>query len=83
VCSSDLETAAGWEVTRVMAVLPGRGQPFAECRNQVLERWYAEAGERRMQDLLARARAAARIEVRRSALERLVADPPAALRGGP
>jgi hypothetical protein len=75
-------TADGWEVTRVMAVLPGRVPAFAECRNQVLERWYAEEGERRMQALLDRARAAARVEVHAAALERLVADPPAGLRGG-
>lgn len=73
--------AEGWEVTRVMAVLPGRLPPFEECRGEVLQRWYAEEGERQMQALLDRARAAARVEVRAAALERLVADPPAALRG--
>jgi len=73
-------TAEGWQVTRVMAVLPGHAQSFAECRNRVLERWFAEEGERRMQDLLARARAAARIEVRTPALDALLADPPAELR---
>jgi hypothetical protein len=73
-------TAAGWEVIRVMAVLPGRMAPFEECRNQVLERWYAEDGERRMQALLERARAAARVEVREAALARLVVDPPPGLR---
>ncbi len=70
------ETAGGWEVTRVLAVLPGQLQPFEECRNQVLERWFTEEGERRMQALLERARAAARVEVRTKALDRLVADPP-------
>mgnify|MGYP001100851751 FL=1 len=77
------ETAAGWEVARVMAVLPGRGQSFEECRDQVLARWYAEEGERRMQELLARARAAARVEIRPAALEALLADPPATLRSRP
>ena len=74
-------TAEGWEVSRVMAVLPGRVPPFEECRSEVLQRWYAEEGERRMQALLDRARAAARVEVRAAALERLVADPPPELRG--
>jgi hypothetical protein len=75
-------TAEGWEVSRVMAVLPGRQPPFAECRNEVLQRWYVEEGERRMQALLDRARAAARVEVRAAALERLLADPPAGLHRG-
>jgi hypothetical protein len=77
------ETPEGWEVTRVLAVLPGRGQSLAECRAQVLQRWYDEEGGRRMQDLLARARRRVHVEVRRAALEQLVGAPPPALRPAP
>jgi len=77
------ETPEGWEVTRVLAVLPGRGQSLAECRAQVLQRWYDEEGGRRMQDLLARARRRVHVEVRRAALEQLLGAPPPALRPAP
>ncbi len=74
------ETPAGWRVSRVLAVLPGRAQTYDECQPRVLQRWYDEEGERRMQELLARARAAVRVEVRAAALERLVAEGAEALK---
>jgi hypothetical protein len=67
---------AGWAVARVVAVLPGRGRPFAEARALVERRWAAEEGARLMSALVARARAACRIEVRTAALDSLVAHPP-------
>lgn len=74
------ETAGGWAVARVTAVLPGRGRPFAEARVLVEQRWYGEEGERLMQALAGRARAACRVEIHEVALEALVEHPPDALR---
>jgi len=74
------ETADGWTVSRVIAVLPGRGRPFGEVRELVAHRWYGEQGERLMQELAARARAACGpAEVNQAALDALVARPPGGL----
>lgn len=73
------ETAGGWAVTRVSAVLPGRGRPLTEVRDQVEQRWYGEEGERLMRALVARARAACRTRIHQGALDALVAHPPAEL----
>jgi hypothetical protein len=70
---------AGWAVARVVAILPGRGRPFAEARDLVERRWAAEEGARLMTALVARARGACRIELRATALDSLVARPPAGL----
>ena len=73
------ETGAGWTVARVVAVLPGRGRPFAEARDLVEQRWAGEEGGRLMLALVARARATCRISIHAAALDTLVADPPAGL----
>jgi len=75
--------ADGWEVIRVMALMPGRARSYEEAKGLVLKRWYDVEGERRMQELLGRARAAARVEVRAPALRRLVLDPPRSLQRTP
>jgi hypothetical protein len=72
------ETAAGWQVARVMAVLPGRGRPFAEVRELVAHRWYGEEGERLMRALVSRARAGLSVRVNEPALAALLAVPPGA-----
>jgi hypothetical protein len=75
------ETAGGWAVARVVAVLPGRGRSFAEVRDLVGHRWYGEEGERLMLALAARARAACGgTVINEAALEALVTHPPEALR---
>jgi hypothetical protein len=75
------ETADGWAVARVIMVLPGRGRPFAEVRDLVAHRWYGEEGERLMQALAGRARAACREAIiNEAALEALVSHPPEDLR---
>jgi hypothetical protein len=74
------EAGTGWEVARVMAVLPGRGRPFGEARDLVAKRWYGEEGERLMRALVDRARAACRTEIHEQALEALVMHPPENLR---
>ena len=75
------ETAGGWAVARVIAVLPGHGRPFAEVRDLVGHRWYGEEGERLMLALAARARAACGAAViNEAALEALVSHPPESLR---
>jgi hypothetical protein len=73
------ETGTGWEVARVMAVLPGRRRPFAEVRDLVAHRWYGEEGERLMRALVRRARAACHTEIHQGALDALVAQPPEGL----
>ena len=75
------ETGGGWAVARVIAVLPGRGRPFAEVRDLVGHRWYGEEGERLMLALAARARAACGATViNEAALAALVKKPPESLR---
>ena len=75
------ETAGGWEVARVVSVLPGRGRSFAEVRDLVGHRWYGEEGERLMLALAARARAACGATViNEAAFEALVSHPPETLR---
>lgn len=69
--------AGGWTVARVIAVLPGRGRPFAEVRDLVEHRWYGEEGERLMLALAARARAACTATlINEAAIEALLAHPP-------
>ncbi len=75
------ETAGGWAVARVIAVVPGRGRPFAEVRDLVAQRWNGEEGERLTLALVARARAACRTTViNEAALDALVAHPPESMR---
>jgi hypothetical protein len=75
------EIAGGWAVARVIAVLPGRGRPFAEVSDLVGHRWYGEEGERLMLALAARARAECRATViNEAAVEALVSHPPENLR---
>jgi len=65
---------AGWQVVRVNAVLPARGQTFDEVKDLVLRAWKDEEGERRMEALLAGLRRRANVVVNETALTRLVGD---------
>ena len=66
-------TATGWEVIRITEVLPPRPRPFSEVRGQVDTAWYGEEGERRMEALLTRLRAATPVTINPRALARLTA----------
>ena len=61
----------GWEVMRVLAVLPGRERQFREVRELVAHDWNAKEGERLMRALCDRARATAGVRLNERALAQL------------
>lgn len=65
-------TARGWEVARVVQVIPARRRTFEEAREFVAHDWDAVEGERRMRALIARSRAALKVEINDRALRRML-----------
>lgn len=71
----------GWQVTRVVTVVPARDRGFDEVRPLVEHAWTTDEGERRMRGLLAKLRASSRVRINEPALARLVQAPPPGLVG--
>ncbi|MBI5709683.1 MAG: peptidyl-prolyl cis-trans isomerase [Candidatus Eisenbacteria bacterium] len=61
----------GWEVWRVVAVMPGRRRSFDEVRDLVHHSWYGEEGERLMRALVDSLRAATPVAINQAALAKL------------
>jgi PPIC-type PPIASE domain len=61
----------GWDVARVMSVLPSRGRSYAEVKDLVLHDWNSVEGERLMRALCDRARAQAGVRINDAAVARV------------
>jgi len=72
--------AGGWQVVRVLALLPAQARTFDEVRELVLRAWSDQEGERRMQEMLAGLRKRARVVVNEAALAACVREMRSALR---
>jgi hypothetical protein len=64
--------AAGWQVVRVLAVIPAQPRSFDEVRDLLLRAWNEEEGERRMKELLASLRKRTTVVVNEPGLKRIV-----------
>lgn len=76
-----VENGAGWAVTRVVAVIPGRDRSFDEVRQLVEHAYTQDESERRMRALLAKLQKGADVRINDRALAQLVATPPPGLVG--
>jgi hypothetical protein len=63
-----------WRVARVIAILPPAPRTFEQARTLVEHAWYGAEGERRMVELVERARRTSRVVVNPRALARLTAS---------
>jgi len=63
--------AGGWQVARVLGINPPRSRSFPESRVLVEHKWYGVEGERLMQELMKRCRAATHVEINQGAVARL------------
>jgi hypothetical protein len=61
----------GWAVARVTEILPPKRRTFHEARQMVYHDWTGHEGERRMEELIGRARKATRVTVNEPALAAL------------